>query len=371
MPSVALSPDGQTLAWATKGILRLLHIQTARVLHTFSGTYFRVAFSPDGRFVAAPDRAVQKVYIWNAVEGTVRAVLSSPEVHALTWSPDGRMLAYGGGDGAVRLSDLSGNREPRRFEGHTALVRALAISPNGETLASGGADRTVRIWSIKTGRLLHELRGHDENAFGIYGLSFDQEGKLLASASPNMVRIWEVSSGQPRNAFPQDSCDILSLVWSPDGKMIAIGYFGQPGARILDPRSRLLSLFPPTPCGVRSLAWSGNSQVIAYGCGQGLLRLWSPGTGCLGGTLLSLRLKQWVAISPDGYFRGSPGVEQELVYVVETDQGQETLTPQEFTDKYGWENESDKVRLWPSAETLTPSSHNSKEKGERTKRAES
>jgi hypothetical protein len=54
-----------------------------------------------------------------------------------------------------------------------------------------------------------------------------------------------------------------------------------------------------------------------------------------------------VAISPDGHIRGTPGAEKELVYVVVTDTGQETLTPAEFAQKYGWKNDPEKVRLIP------------------------
>ena len=46
----------------------------------------------------------------------------------------------------------------------------------------------------------------------------------------------------------------------------------------------------------------------------------------------------------DGHYRGSPGVEDELLYVVQTDRGQETLAPEEFTKQYGWKNDPQKVR---------------------------
>ena len=38
----------------------------------------------------------------------------------------------------------------------------------------------------------------------------------------------------------------------------------------------------------------------------------------------------WLVISPEGHYRGSPDVEKEIVYVVQTDRGQETLSPEEF-----------------------------------------
>ena len=36
---------------------------------------------------------------------------------------------------------------------------------------------------------------------------------------------------------------------------------------------------------------------------------------------------------------------EELVYVAEADAGQETLSPEEFETKYGWNNDPDQVRL--------------------------
>ena len=50
-------------------------------------------------------------------------------------------------------------------------------------------------------------------------------------------------------------------------------------------------------------------------------------------------------ISPDGHFTGSPGVEEELVYLVQTDEGQETLSPAELEEKYGWKNDPSTVIL--------------------------
>jgi hypothetical protein len=42
-------------------------------------------------------------------------------------------------------------------------------------------------------------------------------------------------------------------------------------------------------------------------------------------------------------YRGPPGVEKEIVYVVQSEASlQEVLTPVEFVKKYGWKNDPDK-----------------------------
>ena len=63
------------------------------------------------------------------------------------------------------------------------------------------------------------------------------------------------------------------------------------------------------------------------------------------GVFLSCRVKGQVAIQADGHWRGTPGIEEHLLYIAVSDAGQETLTPEEFSRKYGWANEPDKLRL--------------------------
>lgn len=53
-------------------------------------------------------------------------------------------------------------------------------------------------------------------------------------------------------------------------------------------------------------------------------------------------------ISPDGHYRGPERIEEDLVYVVLTEEGQQlTLSPQEFSAKYGWQNDPQRVGKAP------------------------
>ena len=76
-----------------------------------------------------------------------------------------------------------------------------------------------------------------------------------------------------------------------------------------------------------------------------MLRTWDTLTGEPGMTLVPLlgervtpdgpRRSAWFAVSPDGRVHGSANVEQELVYVIQPDKGQETLTPAEIQKRFG------------------------------------
>src|SRR5262249_45904429 len=69
--------------------------------------------------------------------------------HALTFSPDGRVLAGADRAGAIHLWEMASGQERRQITGEQGPLRALSFSPDGKALASGGEDTTILIWDIR------------------------------------------------------------------------------------------------------------------------------------------------------------------------------------------------------------------------------
>ncbi len=64
---------------------------------------------------------------------------------SVAFSPDGTLMAFGGGDGVVRVAESASGRVLAELHGHGGSVRSVAFSPSGDTLASISSDAT-KLW---------------------------------------------------------------------------------------------------------------------------------------------------------------------------------------------------------------------------------
>jgi WD40 repeat protein len=102
----------------------------------------------------------------------------------VAYSPDGRYLASGCLDGSVTVWDRrTGQRLPSWKggpEAQHAHIYGLAFSPDSRYLAAGGNDRRILVWDLDARTLWHGFEGHKQT---ITQLAFHPDGRHLASAS--------------------------------------------------------------------------------------------------------------------------------------------------------------------------------------------
>ncbi len=118
-------------------------------------------------------------------------------------------------------------------KGHPGSVNSVAFSPDGKLLASGGGgfEELVKLWNVARGQEVFNLSAGDTstspspNFDSVNTVAFSPDGKLLASGSfEETVKLWDVASGQlVRSLMGRHTLDVRSVAFSPDGKLLALG----------------------------------------------------------------------------------------------------------------------------------------------------
>src|SRR5262245_61404203 len=98
--------------------------------------------------------------------------------NSVAFSPDGRIIAAGSDDCTIKLWDAQTGQLLRSLEGHTNSVLSVAFSPDGQVLASGSYDNSVKLWAVASGQLLRSLEGHTNS---VQSVAFSPDGQVLAS----------------------------------------------------------------------------------------------------------------------------------------------------------------------------------------------
>jgi WD40 repeat protein len=258
------SPDGQWIAAAAGGSVRLWDAATGKIVRELSAggksRVYSVAFSStDNRLLAVGyggQTDVSYVALWDIDAATELARLpgatdlpdfrldeNSGVVGALALSPDGKYLVAGFGSPGLfapsfsahplKVWEVAARRLIRRLSGHTGYCVSLAFSKDGARLASGSRDGTAILWSTKTWKATRTLRNADADSMysTVYGqpgmvedVAFSSDGKTLALGSrEGTVQFWEVDTGELQKTLKGHSSAVSAVVLSPDGRTLATG----------------------------------------------------------------------------------------------------------------------------------------------------
>lgn len=197
------------------------------------GRLHAVVISADGSVVAVAGRTGSSfggsnfVYVFERATGRMLRRLdtgSALPVVTLALTPDARFLAVGlGDDGGLKILDFASGRQLHHDTKFAGSIYALDFRADGRVLAAGALDGALRVYNVDEGRL------------GLAGMSRPQDGKLIAQVrfspdgelialgledSPQVLvldgRTLQVV-GTPAPAADGASA-FSSLAWSPDGR---------------------------------------------------------------------------------------------------------------------------------------------------------
>jgi serine/threonine protein kinase/Tol biopolymer transport system component len=339
MPKTAagvLSPDGKTearVAGSASNTVELYEVGAVKPFFSLRGFSYRVepiAWSPDSKFLAAVENVGNtnnsNLWLWDmATRKVVDTRKFDHGISSLQWLPDGKKLAIlqlwirGGGGGyetLIQIIDVKRGKKIKDFPASASDIVSpfWSWSPDCKLLVLSSIEArtddclTVHVWRTDSGKLLYTWKADAEGPLRLWSnVVFSADGKQLAyAAKDHTVRILDLETDKETHVLKGHTGTIVHLAFTPDGK---------------------------------TLASSSLDKTV---------RFWDASTGKQRASLVLLGSEDWLAITPEGYYRGSAGVEKYLQFVVQKEEGgaKTELSPTEFAKQYNWKNDSKKVRLF-------------------------
>ena len=237
--TAALSRDGQWIASAGhQNIGNQIEIRRGtdgswvKTLPGHDGMILTLEFSADGTVLASSGRDEQ-LKLWSVPGGTLIGAIAnvtsaqSGQGGAIAFSPDDSLLASTLKTAPTNLAMWHMRKEPlpkpeffHSLAGHTNGVNAIDFSPDGKLMATGGGfrgqDLRVQIWDPLTGELIKTLQ--TSNTYGIDDVRFSPDGKILATGTDALgnfggsVELWDTTDWSLLRRLPGKG---FQLAFSP------------------------------------------------------------------------------------------------------------------------------------------------------------
>ncbi len=258
--------DGHVAIWSPNegATSLLLRPHTARVLAvgtSADGTEL-VSVAGDGTIARTPIAP-------GATPASVTVDLGPAPPRAAACSAEGSRVVIGGEKGELRVFDSRTGARTTPAVAHRAELMALAFQPGCSVVASASAEADLSLWDAASGREIRRI----DCGLSLWALEFSPDGTLAAGGVARRLTLYAAKAFEPTSNMTLEAPNmIVSLAWSPDGRLLAIGHIDSDtlrkgGVRVVDASSRaVVTTIDTGGSPTFGLAFSGADTVVgAFG----------------------------------------------------------------------------------------------------------
>jgi hypothetical protein len=261
--TVAFAPDGMLATGSGDGTMRVWDVVKRREVQRYRkpglrlwkrsrDTFNSVAWSPSSHMIVATSQEpVAWLFFCQTMEPFHALDMSEIRQPLLTASfhPVEEWVAVAGWGGFVGVFDQRTGARVASV-GQRVMTRELAFSPDGRLLAVGGGEAAIHLFEVPSWDQVGLLRGHHgartirgpvaplSVGVSVQSLAFSPDGRWLASvADDGRLIVWDVHRGRAAATLPwatpgATGCGSRGVAWRPDGEILAVAS-GSSSVRLL------------------------------------------------------------------------------------------------------------------------------------------
>lgn len=231
----------------------------------------------DGEYIKIGGSPVSGITLRHILRGHTNGI------NRMAWSPDGRYLASPSDDNTIRIWEVTSGECITVFNGHTDAVFDVAWSLDGQRVVSSSKDHTIRMWSLNHSKQI--MQSYDEGDW-IVSVMWSPDGRTIMSGSRDgSFKVWDAERLTVIKAISRLTYGVVNITWSPNDFIVATGS-GENSIKLWDAKSyALLRELKDHSGTVWCIAWFNDGKKIASASGDGTIKLWDVKTGQLLSTI--------------------------------------------------------------------------------------
>ena len=235
LSEAVFSRDGKLLATSSGDkTVAVWEVETGKKLHVLKGHshyVYGLAFNHDGSLLASGSED-KTARVWNVTTGKELKTLTghATAVADVMFLHGENTLVTGSDDRTLKLWNAATGESIKTLSGFSGAISSLVVSPDNRTIISGSFDNLqISFWDVESGKSDVIYTGSHKTT----RVEFSPDDKKLATVYVNRIKIWDLSGGNHVNIDVEQGGYFSPTAFSRDGTKIAAGA-GNPIVQIFD-----------------------------------------------------------------------------------------------------------------------------------------